>query len=125
MKIIKQLHHISATNEEVYTALTNPLTIELWSGFPAVMSTTPDSEFSLFEGDIVGRNIEFRQNSYIKQQWYFEGASDESIVTMTLRPEKNNTVVEIVHTNVPEEVYEEMLNGWKKIYFGSLKRFFK
>jgi activator of HSP90 ATPase len=125
MKIIKQLHHITATTEEVYTALTNPLTIELWSGFPAVMATTPDSEFSLFEGDIVGRNIEFRQNSYIKQHWYFEGASDESIVTMTLRPEKSNTVVELVHTNVPEEVYEEMLNGWKKIYFGSLKRFFK
>jgi activator of HSP90 ATPase len=125
MKIIKQLHHIPATSEEVFTALTNPLTIELWSGYPAQMSTTPGSEFSLFEGDIVGRNIEFKQNSFIKQHWYFEGELNESIVTMTLRPEKNNTVVELIHTNVPEEVYEEMLNGWKKIYFGSLKKFFK
>jgi activator of HSP90 ATPase len=125
MGSIKQFHHISANVDEVYTALTNPLTIELWTGYPAEMSTVPGSEFSLFEGDIVGKNLEFQPNKFIKQQWYFEGELEDSIVTLTLIAEKNNTVVELIHTNVPSEIEEEMMNGWKKLYFGALKRYFK
>jgi activator of HSP90 ATPase len=122
---IKQIHHIQASVEEVYTALTNPLTIELWSGYSAQMSTEPGSEFSLFEGDVVGKNLEFKPNMLIKQQWYFEGEAQDSVVTITLKPEKHNTIVELDHTNVPDNMREEMTEGWKRIYFGSLKRFFK
>ncbi len=125
MNNIKQIHTITASPEELYLALTNPLTIELWSGYHATMSTEPNTEFSLFDGDIVGKNLEFIENKLIKQQWYFEGETEDSIVTITLKPEKQSTIVEIVHTNVPAEVYQEMLEGWKRIYFGSLKRFFK
>lgn len=114
-----------ATPKEVYTALTNPFTIELWSGYPAAMSTDPGSEFSLFEGDIVGKNIEFEEDKLLRQQWYFEGEEKESIVTIQLKAEKNNTVAELLHVNVPDEVYDEMLEGWKKNYFGALKRFFR
>ncbi len=122
---IKQKHHITATTGEVFLALTNPFTIELWTGFPAVMSTEPGSEFSLFEGDIVGKNLECIENELIRQRWYFEGEEEESIVTLRLIAEKNNTVVELTHKNVPGEVFEEMNLGWKKIYFKALKRFFK
>jgi activator of HSP90 ATPase len=125
MKTIRQKHHLPATPEEVYMALTNPLTIELWSGYPAEMSTTPDSEFSLFEGDIVRKNLSFEENKLVRQQWYFEGEEDESIVAIELKKEKNNTVAELTHTNVPDEAFDEMLEGWKKNYFGALKRFFK
>lgn len=125
MKTIRQKHHLPATPEEVYLALTNPFTIELWSGYPAEMSTTPDSEFSLFEGDIVGKNLSFEENKLVRQQWYFEGEEKESIVAIELKKEKNNTVAELTHTNVPDEAYDEMLEGWKKNYFGALKQFFK
>jgi uncharacterized protein YndB with AHSA1/START domain len=125
MKNIHQKHHITATPEELYLALTTPLTIELWSGYPAEMSREVNSEFSMFEGDIEGKNLEFQPNKLIRQQWYFDGQDEPSIVTIQLEAEKNNTVAELTHTNVPDEAYEEMLEGWKKIYFGSLKRFFK
>jgi uncharacterized protein YndB with AHSA1/START domain len=125
MHTIRQIHTIAASPEELFIALTNPLTIELWSGYEAIMSTEPGSEFSLFEGDITGKNLEFVENKFIKQKWYFEGESEDSIVAITLKPEKKHTMVELVHTNVPSEVYEEMLEGWKRIYFGSLKKFFK
>jgi activator of HSP90 ATPase len=125
MKTIRQIHHLPATPPEVYTALTNPFTIELWSGYSAIMSTETGSEFSIFEGDIMGKNLEFRENKMIKQQWYFEGENDVSIVTLILKPDKNNTIIEVLHENVPDEVFEEMTEGWRKIYFQSLKRFFK
>jgi activator of HSP90 ATPase len=125
MKTIRQKHHLAASPAEVYMALTNPFTLELWSGYPAEMSTIPGSEFSLFEGNIVGKNLAFEENRLLRQQWYFEGEQEESIVTIQLKAEKKNTVAELSHINVPDEVYEEMLEGWKKHYFGALKRFFK
>lgn len=125
MKNIRQKHHIAAPPGEVYIALTNPFTLELWTGYPAEMSTDPESEFSYFEGDIAGKNLEFIPNELIRQQWYFDGEEKESFVTLRLRPEKNNTVVELLHENVPDAVYDEMVQGWKKMYFEPLKRFFK
>jgi activator of HSP90 ATPase len=125
LKTIKQIHTLPSTAEEVFIALTNPFTIELWSGYPAIMSTSAGSEFSLFDGDIVGKNLELIENQLIRQQWYFEGESAESVVTIQLKTQKNETLVELTHTNVPDEVYEEMIIGWKNIYFKSLKQFFK
>jgi uncharacterized protein YndB with AHSA1/START domain len=45
MKFLKLKFAISAPPEEVYIALTNPFTIELWTGYKAEMSTEPGTEF--------------------------------------------------------------------------------
>ncbi|MCK5777125.1 MAG: ATPase, partial [Bacteroidales bacterium] len=54
MKDYKNYYTIKATPEEVFLALTTPLTIHLWTGEEAKMSTDQGFEFSLFGGDIVG-----------------------------------------------------------------------
>lgn len=125
MKTIEQKHKIDGTPEEVYRALTNPFTIELWSGFRTEMSTEPGSEFSLWEGDIVGRNLEFTENELVKQEWYFEGNEQPSVVTIRLKPKGGKTEVLLEHTNVPDEVFEEMKEGWRDMYWGNIKEFFK
>jgi activator of HSP90 ATPase len=105
-------------------ALTNPLTIQLWTGEPAVMSTDPGSEFSMWEGSIVGKNIEFEQDKKIVQQWYFEGQSDDSIVTIKIHPDKKGSSVELRHTNIPDADFTDISEGWNDAYFGSLEDFF-
>ena len=55
MKTFKKTFKINAEPSDIYSAVTNPYTIELWSGYPAQMSTEPGSDFSLWEGDITGR----------------------------------------------------------------------
>jgi uncharacterized protein YndB with AHSA1/START domain len=47
VKDLKKYYLIPATPDEIYMALTNPITLELWTGETAVMSTEPGSEFSL------------------------------------------------------------------------------
>lgn len=59
MKDYKKYYTIAASPEEIYIALTNPATIQLWTGEKAEMSTIPGSEFSLWDESIVGQNIEF------------------------------------------------------------------
>lgn len=125
MKNYKKYYTIPATPEEVYLALTNPLSIKLWSGAEAEMSLEPGSEFSIFDGDISGINIEFEENKKIVQRWYFDGQHEESIVTIKLHEVKNATSVELLHTNIPDENYEEFVDGWNSSYFGELLEFFE
>ena len=65
MPDFKKYYQISATPEEIYTALTNPLTIELWTGEAAEMSIEAGSEFSMWDGSVVGKNIEFEEGKKI------------------------------------------------------------
>lgn len=125
MKDFKKYYILSATPEEVFAALTNPATIQLWSGDPATMSTEPGSEFSLWEGNIVGKNIEFVKDKKIVQQWYFGDQEEESIVTMKLFPDKNKTSLELRHTNIPDEDFDEIVAGWNNVYLGSLIEFYE
>ena len=125
MKDLKKYYLVPAPPEEVFLALTIPATIQLWTGEPAEMSTEPGSEFSLWEGSIVGKNLEFEAGKKIVQQWYFEGQPEESIVTIKLHPDKKGTSVELRHTNIPDDDYENMAGGWDDSYFGSLIDFFE
>ena len=124
MKDYKQYYIISAQPEEIYLALTNPATLQLWTGEPAEMSTKPGSEFSLWEESIVGKNIDFETNKKIIQEWYFGDQEPPSIVTIKLHPHKQGTSVELLHTNIPDEDFNEIVEGWNNNYFTSLKEFY-
>ncbi|MBL7765977.1 MAG: SRPBCC domain-containing protein [Chitinophagaceae bacterium] len=124
MKDYKQYYILAAPPEEVYQALTLPQTIQLWTGEKAVMSTEPGSEFSMWDESIVGKNLEFIEGKMIVQEWYFGEQDAPSIVTIKLHPHKSGTSVELRHTNIPDDAYEGMVEGWNEAYFGSLIDFY-
>src|SRR6187402_3455121 len=125
MKDFKKYYIIPAPPEDVYLALTNPYTIQLWSGEKAEMSTEAGSEFSLWDESIVGKNLEFETNKKIVQQWYFGDQEEESIVTIKLHPDSKGTSIELKHINIPDQDYAEIVDGWNTIYFGSLQEFYE
>jgi activator of HSP90 ATPase len=124
MKDFKKYYVVPAEPDQVYLGLTNPLTIHLWSGEPAEMSEEPESEFSLWDGSIVGKNLEFVKNKMIRQQWYFGDQEEPSIVTIKLHPHEKGTSVELRHTNIPDESYDEITEGWTDTYFAALIDFY-
>jgi activator of HSP90 ATPase len=125
MKNFRKYYSIPAPAEDVYLALTNPVTIQLWTGEPAEMSTEPGTEFSLWDGSIVGRNLEFEAGKKIIQEWYFGDQENPSIVTILLHPKGMGTSVELTHTNIPDEDFEDIEDGWNNSYFGVLREFYK
>ncbi len=104
--------------------MTNPFTIELWSGEPAVMSLEPGSAFTMLDGLIVGENVSFQPNRSIRQKWFF-GEDRSSDVVIDLYPDKEHTLVRVEHSGIPDEAYRNMLAGWKESYLGSLQDFFE
>ena len=124
MQTITLNRRIKASPEEVYLALTNPFTIELWTGEPAEMSEIPGSAFSMLDGHIVGQNVAFEPGKSIRQLWFF-GEDHSSEVLIQLFPDKQNTQIRVQHTGIPDDAYENMLEGWKEFYLGSLRDFYE
>ena len=124
MKDFKKYYILAGKPDEVFNALTNPATIQLWSGEPAEMSTIPGSEFSLWEGSITGKNLEFIPGKKIVQEWYFGDQEEKSIATILIHYHKNGSSVELRHINIPDEDYLNIIEGWNINYFGSLDEFF-
>src|SRR5690606_18561534 len=116
---------LPAPPEEVYLALTKAQSIQLWTGAEVEFTDEVDTEFSLWEGDIVGKNLELDYGKKIVQQWYFGEENEPSIVTIKLHPDKKGTSLEYVQTNIPEEDYEEFTQGLIENYFGGLQDFFE
>ena len=125
MKELRKYYRIKGTPEEIYAALINPFAIALWTGGGAEMKEEPGTKFSLFDGDIEGINMAFEQNHKIVQEWFFGDQEEKSIVTITLRPDRHFTKIELHHTYIPEEAFDDMAQGWDAYYFGGLKDFFE
>ena len=123
-KTLKLSRKIKGTPEEVYRAFTNSFTIQLWSDFPAIMEDVPDSEFSILDGAIEGKNVEFVKDTLIRQIWYF-GEEEESEVTIRLDPAKGHTNVYVEQHNIPDDAYDNILEGWKESYLGAIRDFFE
>ena len=127
MKNLKKYYSIPADPQDVYTALTNPFTIELWTSEKAVMSEEEGAEFSLWNGDIIGKNLTIEAGKNIIQQWYFGDEDEEnpSIVNIKLWEVKGGTSVELLHTNIPDEAFENIIEGWDNAYFGAIAKLFE
>ena len=126
MKEFKKYYIVPAPPEDIYKALTFEPTIQLWTGDKAEMKEEVGSEFSLWDGSIVGKNLEFEEGKKIVQHWYFgEDETEQSIVTIKLHADKQGTSVELKQTNIPDEAYEDMVDGWNNYYFKSLIDFYE
>jgi activator of HSP90 ATPase len=122
MKEFKKYFLIKALPQDVYAALTNPEIIAIWTGEKAEMSVIPESEFEWWNGDICGKNIEFEQDKKIVQQWYFgeEDTDRPSVVTLKLHADKKGTSLEVHQTNIPDEAFGNITEGWQETIVNSI-----
>jgi len=114
---------LHATPEAVYRALTDPAMLEIWTGEPAIMSEEAGSPFALWDGSITGTNLAFEPNRMIRQEWDF--GEEASVVTITLSPDGRNTRMEVLHTGIPEDAFDNMKEGWLSDYLGGLAQLFE
>jgi len=125
MKTFKKYLPLPTPPEEVYLALTKAQSIQLWTGAEVEFTEESGTEFSFWDGDIVGKNIEFEPNKKIVQQWYFGEDSEPSIVTIKLHEDKKGTSLEFLQTNIPDEDYKDFTEGIEEYFLGGLADFFE
>lgn len=106
MKTVKQTYHIAVPAKKVWAALVDAKQINKWGGGPAKMSAKKDAEFSLWGGEIWGKNTAVVTEKKLAQEWWCKGWKEASELTFTLHKEKSvagkiGTRVELLHKNVP------------------------
>lgn len=126
MDIIEQRYLIRATPDKIWRALTNPKVIEKWGGGPAKMSDKVGFEFSLWGGDIYGKNVEVINSSKsekkLVQEWYGGEWEFPSLVTFILNYDGEKTEVILVHKDLPKDEITDFAEGWRDFYFGPIKK---
>lgn len=123
MKSLEQTFHINAPIEKVWDALVNTQTIEAWGGGPAQMSERLES-FSLWDGEIFGKNIEVIPDQKLSQEWHgWDESLGASTVTFSLSIEGKETVLSLTQTDIPESEYEEVEAGWRNYYLEPMIEF--
>ena len=125
MKDFKKYYIIPASPEEIYKALTTETTIQLWTGDLVTMDATAGGAFSMWDGAITGEFITLEPYNKIVQQWYFGEQEDKSIVTIQLHDHKKGTSIEVHQSNIPDEDYEDLIDGWNNTYMASLMEFYE
>lgn len=121
MKTIKQNYTIKAPVEKVWRALTDPKEIDDWGGGLAEMDGEVGTEFKLWGGDIWGKNLEVDANGKLVQEWYGGDWNEPSKVTFIIRGNGNETTIDLIHENVPDDEEKEIADGWKRYYLGPMK----
>ena len=125
MKNFKKYYIIPATPEEVYLALTTETTIRLWTGDLVEIDPQEGGEFSLWDGAITGRFLVLEPTKKLVQEWYFGEQEEQSVVTMKLHEHKKGTSLELMHENIPDEAYDDIVEGWDDVYMLSLREFYE
>lgn len=115
----------SATPQRLYAALTDAKQFAAFTGMTAEIDPKEGGAFSMFNGMIVGRNIEMVPDHQIVQAWRptHWDAGVYSIVKFELKPQGAETVIVLDHTGFPEGEFDHLNPGWKWRYWDPLKKF--
>jgi activator of HSP90 ATPase len=111
----------------LYEALLDSKQFTTFSGMPGEIHRETGGAFSLFGGQITGRNVELIPDRRIVQAWraasWPEGVY--SIARFELEAKGDGTRLVFDHTGFPATLREHLAGGWQEHYFGPLKKYFQ
>ena len=122
MATIKQSYPMNASPAKVFKALTDPKIIAKWSGAKAKMSAKKGAAFEIWEGDMFGKNLSVIKDKKLVQEWCTR--SFKSKVTFTIKAKGKNSVVDLLHEDVPTKSKNDYASGWKDYYLGAIQDMF-
>jgi activator of HSP90 ATPase len=125
-KAIHQEEDFKASPSRIYEALLDTRQFTALSGgLAASIQREAGGTFSLFDGHIVGRNLELESNRRIVQAWravtWPEGIF--SIARFELTAQGSGTRMVFDHTGFPPALAESLLSGWKDHYWAGLRKY--
>ena len=122
-KTIHQTVTFKATPHDVYETLMDSKKHAELVGAEAKISKKVGAKFSIYDGEIEGVNLELVPDHKIVQSWRYndwpEGHYSKAI--FLLEESKGATKLNFTQTEVPEERYEDVSQGWQDYYWLPMK----
>ena len=116
---------IHAPIERVWAALTDAKTITAWMGGRVQSDPRPGGKYACFDGETTGQYIHVEQPHRLEYSWRqssWPADWSDSIVRWRLRQIGENTEVQLVHSDFPNE--DERLGhdeGWNIYWLEPMK----
>jgi activator of HSP90 ATPase len=122
---IHQEIDFKASPQRLYDALLDSKLFSAFTGEAAQIDRQAGGAFSMFEGKIVGRNIELVADERIVQAWRPANwrAGVYSIVKFELKKRGTEARVVLDHTGFPQGAFADLDAGWKIRYWNPLEKF--
>ena len=94
-------------------------------GAPATIDASEGGAFSLFAGNISGRNLELVRDARVVQAWRAKPWQPGvySVVKFTLAADGGGTRVVLEHTGFPAEQEQHLSAGWGANYWEPMKKY--
>jgi activator of HSP90 ATPase len=117
--------HLKSSPQRIYSILLDAKQFAAFTGQPAEIDPKPGGAFSLFAGQIVGRNVELVSNQRIVQAWRPSHWTPGiwSLVSFELKPQGSGTLVSLDHKGFPMGDFDHLEWGWHAHYREPLKKF--
>jgi activator of HSP90 ATPase len=124
-KAIHQEEDFKAGAQRIYEALLDAKQFSAFSGLAAEIHREVGGAFSLFAGQIVGRNLDLAPNRRIVQAWraasWPEGIY--SIARFEFLRQGSGARVTLDHTGFPPDKAESLESGWNEHYWTALQKY--
>ena len=122
-RTIRQTATFKASPHEVYEVLMDSRKHSVFTGSKASISRKVGGKFTAYDGYIEGVNLELVTDEKIVQSWrgsdWAEGHYSKA--TFSLKKIERGTKLTFTQTEVPEEQYEPISQGWRDYYWNPMK----
>ena len=98
------------------------------TGGAAKISTKIGSSYSSWNEYISGKTLQLVKGKLIVQSWRsteFKVDDLDSIFILQFEKKGNDTVVNMIHANVPEHQYLQVKGGWNDFYWKPWKKYLR
>ena len=127
-RIIRQKVTMPAKPLEVYEAYIDAEKHSEFTGAEATSDPKVGGEFTAWDGYISGRFLVIDPGRMIVQEWRSSDFPEDASVSrlkLTFKSVENGTQIMLVHSSVPEEIADDIEQGWRSFYWEPMEKFFK
>ncbi len=117
---------LPAPAEKLFEMYLDPAQHAAFTGKPVTIGVEQGASFEAFDGMLTGTILHVVRPRLVVQSWrsaLFHAENPDSTLIITFTTEQNEGRIDLVHLDVPEHDYDDVVAGWKKFYWDPWREF--
>jgi uncharacterized protein YndB with AHSA1/START domain len=127
-KTVQQTVRFAAPPERIYSLYADPRLHSVSTGAPAKFVPKPGAAFAAWGAHLRGRLLVLDPPRLIVQTWRgadWKAGEADSVLVLTFRKEGKGTVLQMVHSNLPDAYAASIRQGWPSHYWTLWKQYLR
>ncbi len=101
--------------------MTNAELMNIWGANPTEFEAKLHGSFKMWGDYLNGKITKIDAPNLLVEDWSVDGMIVPSKVVFKLSSKDLVTTIKLEHSNIPDELAEELSDGWDEYYMGKIK----